>query len=279
MRSILNSSRLVPIAPRKSLTRSLMPTCLIRLRQSIRRPAKQRNGCRTSLKDLQDEAGAAERAVIAYKQKNNIVDTGGRLINEQQIAEVNSALIQARAMTAEAKARLDRVQEITAAGDVDPAAQATATVADTLKSEVINKLRSQYLELRCESIDVDAEIWRQPPRRCKFTKSDARASPDLYLGNWNERQKVSKAITKLQKHAKNLFRNRSIRLSRNRKRPTKRRLRCAICRVPPRTIVHSTIAFSSAIWNRCSSKPSRCLRRELITGATRPLSKVRLSQC
>ena len=108
----------------------------------------------TRLKDLQDEASAAERAVLAYKQKNNIVDTGGRLINEQQIAEVNSALIQARAMTAEAKARLDRVQEITAAGDVDPAAQATATVADTLKSEVINKLRSQYLDY-----EAKASMW------------------------------------------------------------------------------------------------------------------------
>ena len=98
------------------------------------------------LTELRQELASAERAVIDYKTKNNIVDTGGRLINEQQLAELNSALVQARAMTAESKARLDRVQQIIAAGDVDPASSATATVADTLKNDVINKIRTQYLE-------------------------------------------------------------------------------------------------------------------------------------
>ena len=99
------------------------------------------------LKELREESANAEHAVVDYKTKNHIVDTGGRLMNEQQLAELNSALIQARAMTAETKARLDRVQQIIAAGDVDPTASVTATVADTLKNEVINKLRTQYLEL------------------------------------------------------------------------------------------------------------------------------------
>jgi polysaccharide biosynthesis transport protein len=98
------------------------------------------------LTELRQESTNAERAVVDYKTKNNIVDTGGRLINEQQLGELNSALVQAGAMTAESKARLDRVQQIISAGDVDPSSSATATVADTLKSEVINKLRSQYLD-------------------------------------------------------------------------------------------------------------------------------------
>lgn len=45
------------------------------------------------LKELREESANAERAVIAYKAKNNIVDTGGRLMNEQQLGELNSALI------------------------------------------------------------------------------------------------------------------------------------------------------------------------------------------
>jgi len=106
------------------------------------------------LKELREESANAERAVNAYKTKNNIVDTGGRLMNEQQLAELNSALIQARAMTAEAKARLDRVQQIVQAGDLDPASTSTATVTDTLKNDVLNKLRSQYLEL-----DARASLW------------------------------------------------------------------------------------------------------------------------
>ena len=106
------------------------------------------------LKELREETANAEHAVVDYKTKNHIVDSGGRLMNEQQLAELNSALIQARAMTAETKARLDRVQQIIAQGDVDPASSVTATVADTLKSEVINKLRTQYLEF-----DAKASLW------------------------------------------------------------------------------------------------------------------------
>jgi succinoglycan biosynthesis transport protein ExoP len=105
------------------------------------------------LKELREESANAERAVIDYKTKNNIVDTGGRLMNEQQLAEINSALIQARAMTAEAKARLDRVQQILVAGDIDPTAAAAATVTDTLHSDVITKLREQYLEYDARASD------------------------------------------------------------------------------------------------------------------------------
>src|SRR5262249_54571240 len=98
------------------------------------------------LQQLREEASNSERAVVDYKSKNNIVDTGGRLMNEQQLAELNTELIQARAGTAEAKARLSRVQEIVAAGDVDPGSTTTATVADTLHNDVITKLRTQYLD-------------------------------------------------------------------------------------------------------------------------------------
>ena len=63
------------------------------------------------LNELQGQAVAAERTVVDYKTKNNIVDTGGRLINEQELAELNTELIRARAATAEAQARLDRITQ------------------------------------------------------------------------------------------------------------------------------------------------------------------------
>jgi polysaccharide biosynthesis transport protein len=80
-------------------------------------------------------------AVLDFKGKNNIVDTGGGLIGDQDLAEVNSQLILARAATAEAKARLDRINTVMQQDVTD------ASVADALKSEVIIKLRGQYLEL------------------------------------------------------------------------------------------------------------------------------------
>jgi succinoglycan biosynthesis transport protein ExoP len=101
------------------------------------------------IQELQQEASTAEKAVLDFKKANNIVDTGGRLIGEQQLAELNSQIVLARASTAEAKARLDRISDITKNGlsnldnvikSPDPA------VADSLRSDVISKLRSGYLD-------------------------------------------------------------------------------------------------------------------------------------
>lgn len=93
------------------------------------------------IKELRTQASAAERAVIEYKEKNNIVDTGGRLISEQQLAEVNSQLILARAASAEAKARLDRIN------DIMRQEIPNESVADALKNETIIKLRGQYVDI------------------------------------------------------------------------------------------------------------------------------------
>lgn len=101
------------------------------------------------IQELQQQASAAEKAVLDFKKTNNIVDTGGRLIGEQQLAELNSQIVLARAATAEAKARLDRISDITKNGpsnlenvlkSPDPA------VADSLRSDVISKLRTQFLD-------------------------------------------------------------------------------------------------------------------------------------
>jgi len=99
------------------------------------------------LSELREQASAADRAVVEFKQKNNIVDAGGRLLNEQQLSEVNSSLTVSRATTAEAQARFDRIHDILSNSKEDALVSDVATVADTLRNDVINKLRSQYLDL------------------------------------------------------------------------------------------------------------------------------------
>jgi succinoglycan biosynthesis transport protein ExoP len=93
------------------------------------------------IKELRTQASMAQKAVVDFKTANNIVDTGGRLMNEQQLAEVNSQLIMAHASTAEAKARLDRMNDIVKQEIPD------ASVADALKNDTIVKLRGQYVDL------------------------------------------------------------------------------------------------------------------------------------
>jgi succinoglycan biosynthesis transport protein ExoP len=102
------------------------------------------------IKELRLQATAADRAVLDYKEKNKIVDagasnigqTGGRLLlGEQQLAELSTQLSAVRGAKAEAKAKLDRITEVMKQEIPD------AGVADSLRSEVINRLRNQYLDL------------------------------------------------------------------------------------------------------------------------------------
>ena len=99
----------------------------------------------TRLRELRDQASAAELAVVNYKNQNSMIDAGGRTITEQQLAELNSELVIARSQTAAAHAKFDRVQEVLSSNSPDAAVN--ATVADTLNNDVISKLRSQYLEM------------------------------------------------------------------------------------------------------------------------------------
>ena len=111
----------------------------------------------TRIAELRGQALAAEKAVQEFKEQHNIVDAGGRLMTEQQLAEVNSQLIMARAQTSETKARLDRIEELLKSdGSVSD-----ADVADSLRSEVITKLRNEYLEKRNKEALLAARYGRE----------------------------------------------------------------------------------------------------------------------
>ena len=94
--------------------------------------------------ELRNQSNVAARSVQDYKEKNNIVDTGNHgLLSDLQVQETNTQMIAAQAATAEAKARLDRIEEVLKS----PApGEALGTVTDTLKNEVITKLRQRYLD-------------------------------------------------------------------------------------------------------------------------------------
>jgi succinoglycan biosynthesis transport protein ExoP len=113
------------------------------------------------IQELRQQASAAERAVLDFKKENNIVDTGGQLIGEQQLAELNSQIVLSRAATAEARARLNRISEITKhdVTDIDNVLRAPdPAVADALHNEVINKLRSEYLDLANREADYAVRL-------------------------------------------------------------------------------------------------------------------------
>jgi succinoglycan biosynthesis transport protein ExoP len=97
------------------------------------------------LKTLHEQAASAEAAVVQFKTKNNIVAAGGRLINDQQLAELNSQLVVARAHTADMQARLSRIESVLQTDKLN--ATVDATVSDTSNNPVILRLRNQYVDL------------------------------------------------------------------------------------------------------------------------------------
>ncbi len=100
---------------------------------------------------LQEQAASADRAVQKFKAENNLVDTSRGLLNEQQLGDVNAQLVVAKAATAEAKARWERVKRAAEDAVMD------GSVADALKSEVITRLRAQYLDLATRYGEISRE--------------------------------------------------------------------------------------------------------------------------
>ncbi|MGB7603726.1 MAG: GumC family protein, partial [Candidatus Sulfotelmatobacter sp.] len=98
------------------------------------------------LRELREQAAVAQRAVVEFKNKHGMVDAGGQTINEQQLTELNSQLVLARARTADARARVNRVQTVLTSHS--PEGVVDATVSDTLNNAVITNLRTEYLVLR-----------------------------------------------------------------------------------------------------------------------------------
>ncbi len=93
---------------------------------------------RQRLSTLQNEVKVSERAVELFKEENDIVDTSAGLVTDQQLSELNSQLILARAKMATAKARFDRIQIIIQEKNAD------AALADVLSSPEIISLRRKY---------------------------------------------------------------------------------------------------------------------------------------
>ena len=77
-----------------------------------------------------------------------LVETADAALTDQQLAELNTQLVQARAATAEAKARLDRITELlnSAGLDSDSWIASIASVASLLNDAELTKLCRQYQE-------------------------------------------------------------------------------------------------------------------------------------
>ncbi len=115
------------------------------------------------LQDLGQQALTAERAVNAFKSDNNIVVSDGKLIDDQQIADLNSRLVAARALTSDSLARLNRFEAViqSIAPDSLSLAGIDTPGSEILISPIINTLRQQYLDYSRREANWSARFGKQ----------------------------------------------------------------------------------------------------------------------
>lgn len=94
------------------------------------------------VKELRDEAIAADREVQDYRATHNILDTDKGQFNAQQLGDFSLQQTTARTRLADAQAKFDRINSISPDRLVD------APMAEAIENTVIVGLRKQYLDAR-----------------------------------------------------------------------------------------------------------------------------------
>jgi succinoglycan biosynthesis transport protein ExoP len=112
--------------------------------------------------ELKDEVLAAENAVQAFRSKSRLIETKGTSVTAQQLVELNSRLVQARAEEAAAAARLSQVSRLLKV----PGSMAAAP--DVLKSPIILRLKEKETDLRRQMSDLSTRYGPKHPKIIKM---------------------------------------------------------------------------------------------------------------
>ena len=91
------------------------------------------------LAELKQNALTSDLAVQRFRAQNDLISSGGKLVNEQQLGEVNTQLVVARADTARAEARYERIRTIIEGRQTD------AVVTEAIGNSIIEQLRSKFV--------------------------------------------------------------------------------------------------------------------------------------
>lgn len=109
------------------------------------------------LETLRKAVETSEAAVEQFKATNNIVGASGRLVNEQQLAELNSQLIVARTEATKAIDLYDQVMRLRRSGGEPDA------LPEALRSETLARLRAQYAAVRRREASLSVSVLPNHP--------------------------------------------------------------------------------------------------------------------
>jgi uncharacterized protein involved in exopolysaccharide biosynthesis/Mrp family chromosome partitioning ATPase len=109
------------------------------------------------LGELREQVRRAELRADEFRKSNRILTSEGGLVNEQQLSKLNGELITARAVAAEANARLDQVNAALKAG------AGPDTLPDALRSGLVQRLREQYAQVARREAALSSQLQGRHP--------------------------------------------------------------------------------------------------------------------
>jgi exopolysaccharide transport family protein len=129
---------------------------------------------------LAAELEKSERLVEAYRSEHGLVNSRGTTVDEQQLVEINTQVILARADLAEKRARFRHVTELLDSGS------GVESVAEVLASTVVHDLRQRQAELAREQAELESRYGDRHPRMINIRAQ----RKDLELGVAAELQRI-----------------------------------------------------------------------------------------
>jgi polysaccharide biosynthesis transport protein len=102
--------------------------------------------------ELRQKSLEADMAVQKFRADKGLIATDGQLITDQQLAQLNTQLMAARAESANAEAKFNRIKSILDSGDMD------AAVTESIESDVISELRAKYLDASRKQADIAGRL-------------------------------------------------------------------------------------------------------------------------
>ncbi|MGJ3263630.1 MAG: GumC family protein [Salinarimonas sp.] len=150
---------------------------------------------RARISELQGRFSETARQVQAFRAENEIVETGGGrgLINQQALSAVNERLVTAASETAEAQARVARIERALANEDY------AVESIDAGESSVISELRARWLELAEREAERASRLAEGSPaleavrREAARTEDAIRAELERLAGRLRTEAEVARA--------------------------------------------------------------------------------------
>lgn len=109
------------------------------------------------MQELSTQVQTAEAAVQEYKATHSLTDTSGGSLTDQQLAQINGQLVNARAALAEQEAKYARVAQLQKSGQ-------SQSVSQVVASPLINQLRQQETELLRQEAEFSSKYGARHPR-------------------------------------------------------------------------------------------------------------------